>query len=84
MKKRDLILLHRKVGIVFAPFLILTSLTGVILLFRKDGLYSKEVKNILIGLHNWELGAKYVGIILALGLIFLSVSGLILAFRKKW
>lgn len=73
--------LHRIVGVTFAPFFLITSLTGIILLWRKDGLYDKEVKNLLISLHNWEIGAKYIGIILAMGLLFMTVSGLILFIR---
>jgi uncharacterized iron-regulated membrane protein len=74
---------HRRIALIFSPFLLLTSLTGILLLFRKDELYSKEVKNLLIGLHNWELAGKYIGIILSLGLISICVSGLLLFSRTK-
>ena len=74
---------HRKLGLVLSPFLILTSLTGIALLFRKDNLYSKEVKSILIGLHNWEIGMKYIGSVLAIGLLLLTTSGLLLYFKKE-
>ena len=74
--------IHKTVGIIFAPFFLLTSFTGIALLFRKDDLYSKEIKNMLIGFHNWEVGAKYIGIVLAFGLIFMSISGLILAYKS--
>ena len=84
MKRITILKVHRKVGVVFAPFFILSSLTGIALLFRKNELYSKEVKNLLIGLHNWEYGAKYIGIVLAVALITMSITGLVLAFKKKW
>lgn len=74
---------HRRVAIIFSPFLLITSLTGIVLLFRKDDIYSKEVKSLLIGLHNWEFGAKYIGIVLALGLIIICISGLMLFMRTK-
>jgi uncharacterized iron-regulated membrane protein len=74
---------HRRIAIIFSPFFILTALTGIALLFRKDELYGKETKSVLIGLHNWELGAKYIGIILALGLICICVSGLMIFFKTK-
>ncbi len=74
---------HRNIAIIFAPFLFLTSFTGIILLFRKDDLYSKETKNLLIGLHNWEYGAKYIGAILGIGLIVITVSGTLLFFKTR-
>ena len=45
---------HRLVGAIFAPFFILTAVTGIILLWRKDDLYSASTKGTLLGLHNWE------------------------------
>lgn len=74
---------HRRMAIIFSPFLILTALTGIALFFRKDDFYGKEIKGLLIGLHNWESGAKYIGIVLALGLISICVSGLMLFFKTK-
>ena len=74
---------HRRVAVIFSPFLIITSVTGIALLFRKDDLYGKEMKSLLIGLHNWELGAKYIGAILAMGLISICISGLMLFLRTK-
>ncbi len=70
--------LHRIVAIVFTPFLLITPITGIILLFRKTGLYGDETKNLLQGMHNWEIAANYVGIILALGLIFVVATGLVM------
>lgn len=83
MKRVTLLKWHKKVGVIFAPFFILTSCTAVILLFRKDDLYSKEVKNFVLGIHNWEYGAKYIGMIMAFALIYMSLSGLFLYFKKK-
>jgi uncharacterized iron-regulated membrane protein len=74
---------HRRIAIIFSPFLLLTSITGIILLFRKDDFFGKEAKSLLIGLHNWELGAKYIGLILGLGLISICISGLLLFFKTK-
>jgi len=77
---------HKTVGLFFAPFFLLTSLTGILLLWRKDDVYGKEVKDLLIGLHNWEIGMKYIGVILALGLILVTITGLMLAlesYRKQ-
>lgn len=74
---------HRRLAIIFSPFLLLTSATGLLLLFRKDDLYSKEAKTLLIGIHNWELGAKYIGAFLAIGLISICISGLMIFFKTK-
>lgn len=74
---------HRRIALIFSPFLLLTSLTGIALLFRKDGVYDKEVKSLLIGLHNWEYGAKYIGAILAIALITICVTGILLFLKNK-
>lgn len=74
---------HKKVALFFSPFFLLTSFTGIALLFRKDEMYSKETKDFFIGLHNWEYGMKYIGIILALGLITVTISGLMIYFKKR-
>ena len=68
--------LHRAVGLVFAPFFLITAVTGIALLWRQAGTYGKETKELLIGLHNWEIAAKYVGVILAAGLIIMALTGL--------
>ncbi|MEE9201516.1 MAG: hypothetical protein V3V45_08735 [Candidatus Brocadiales bacterium] len=70
--------LHRIVAIVFTPFLLITPITGIILLFRKTELYGDETKKLLLGIHNWEIATNYVGIILALALIFVVATGLVM------
>ncbi len=75
--------LHRIVGAVFAPFFILTATTGIVLLWRKTELYGPEVKDTLLGLHDWEGLAPYIGVILAGGLLFMSCTGLALLRRRK-
>ncbi|MGB0453304.1 MAG: hypothetical protein ACPGJV_06285 [Bacteriovoracaceae bacterium] len=74
---------HRRLAIILSPFLILTSITGILLLFRKDDLYGKEVKSLLIGLHNWEIAAKYIGATLGIGLILICATGLIIFMKSK-
>ena len=73
--------LHRIVGAVFAPFFVLTTTTGIILLWRKTTLYGPEVKGALLDLHNWEGLAPYVGVILAGGLLFMACTGLAILLR---
>ena len=72
---------HRIVGVVFAPFFLITALTGIALLWRKAGIYGGESQRLILGLHNWEIAARYVGAILAGGLIFMAVTGLVIAVR---
>jgi uncharacterized iron-regulated membrane protein len=74
---------HRRLALIFSPFLLLTSITGIALLFRKDEFYGKDVKTFLIGLHNWELVGKYVGTILAIGLMTITVTGIMLFWKNK-
>lgn len=75
--------LHRLTGVLFAGFFLLTACTGIALLFRKNDIYGKETKELLIGLHNWEIVVNYIGIFLSLALIFMSVTGLMIAYRSR-
>lgn len=75
--------IHRLVAITLSPFLLLLSLSGCFLLFRKTALYNKEIKDLLISLHTWEVIAPYIGITLGLGLLFLVISGIVLFFKPN-
>ncbi len=75
--------LHKTLGVYISPFLLLVSGTGLALLGRKDNLYDPETKRLLIGLHTWEVAAKYTGGILAIGLITMVTTGLILTLKPK-
>ena len=55
--------------------------SGHYLLWRKAGVYGPDTKSFLIGLHNWEIAAKYIGVILAAGLIFMVVTGSLIFFK---
>ncbi len=74
---------HRRIGLLFSPFFILTGVTGFFLLFRKTGCYEKDTKEFLLGLHNWEIIAPYVGMLLAAGFLFMACSGLLMAWRMR-
>ena len=67
---------HRAVGVAFAPFFLVTSFTGMALLWRKAGVYGSGVKDTLLGLHNWEIAARYVGVVLAAGVVCMVATGL--------
>lgn len=75
--------LHRVVAITFSPLLLLLALTGGALFFRKAGFYSKEIKELFIAIHTWEIIMPYVGLILCMGLLFIVISGIILFFKPS-
>ncbi|MDU9048955.1 MAG: hypothetical protein Q3M30_08885 [Candidatus Electrothrix sp. Rat3] len=75
--------LHRITAITFAPLFILLGVSGCALLFRKAGVYSKDIKEFLVSIHTWEIIAPYVGCIAGLGLLAVAVTGIILFFKKN-
>ncbi|MCX7758590.1 MAG: hypothetical protein N2169_03125 [bacterium] len=71
--------LHSWFGFIFSVFFIATSITGIILVFRKD--IPKGIKDLAFTIHTYEWGVlKYWAIIVGLVLIGLSVTGIILFF----
>lgn len=70
--------IHKTVALLFSPFLIITAATGILLLFRKAGLYGQGVKEFLIGIHNWEgfTLVQYAGVLLGAGLLLIAATGL--------
>ncbi len=75
--------IHKKIGIILAPFLIILSISGMVLLFRKTELYGKETKSFLVSLHTWEIIMPYIGIFLGLGVLFMSISGMYMYFKAR-
>ena len=75
--------LHRISAITFAPFFILFALSGSVLLFRKAGVYSKDIKSLFVSIHTWEAVAPYIGIIGGLGLLTVTVTGIIIFFKRN-
>lgn len=75
--------LHRITAITFAPLFILLSASGCALLFRKSGVYSKEIKSFLVSVHTWEIIAPYIGIIGGLGLLTVVVTGIVIFFKRN-
>ncbi len=74
--------LHRTVGLVFAPFFLLTAFTGIALLWRNAEVYGDDAKSVFLGFHNWEIAANYIGVILAAGLITMAVTGLVMLIQQ--
>jgi uncharacterized iron-regulated membrane protein len=75
--------LHRKIGVILAPFFIILSLSGISLIFRKTDIYSKDIKEIIESIHTMEIILPFIGAILGFGLLFMSISGLILYFKRR-
>lgn len=75
--------IHRLVAITFSPFLLMLAVTGCLLFFRKAGIYDKEIKELLVGIHTWEIALPYIGLILGVGFLFIVVSGIILFFNPR-
>lgn len=75
---------HRTCAIIFSPLFLFSSLGGAFLLFRKAGLYEKEIKELAVSFHTWEiLPVPYIGMILALGLLAVTISGIMLFFNRR-
>lgn len=75
--------MHRTAAVIFAPFFLLSASSGCILLFRKTGLYSKEIKSFFVGLHTWEILMPYIGGVVGIGLLAMTISGIILYFKRN-
>ena len=73
---------HKTVGLISAPFFLITAVTGGLLLWRKAGIFSSEAKEGMLGWHNWEGLAPYIGVVLALLLVTMTLTGLIIAAKS--
>ena len=74
---------HRRLAIIMSPFFLLVSTTGILLLFRGDGIYGKEIKKLIIKIHTWEIVAKYLAVFLGAGLMAVCITGLLLFLKNK-
>lgn len=73
--------LHRWVGLVFAPFFLITAITGGMLLWRRQ---VRMPNRTLRAWHNWEGLADYVGVLLAGALAFMAITGIWLWAQILW
>lgn len=73
-------LVHRVLGLIAAPVMIITAVCGILLLYRKTGLYERagEFRQTVQHLHNYEVVAPYVGTLAALLMIAMACTGLAL------
>lgn len=75
--------IHRLVAITLSPFLLLLAVTGCLLFFRKAGIYSREIKELFVSIHTWEIVLPYIGLVFGIGLLFIVISGIILFFKPR-
>jgi uncharacterized iron-regulated membrane protein len=73
-------IVHRVLGLIAAPVMIVTATCGMLLLYRKTGLYELdgEFHQTVEHLHNYEIIAPYVGTPAALLMIAMACTGLAL------
>ena len=73
-------LVHRVLGLIAAPAMIVTAICGLILLYRKTGLYERagEFRETVEHLHNYEIVAPYIGTLAAVLMIAVACTGLAL------
>lgn len=73
-------LVHRVLGLIAAPLMIVTAICGLLLLYRKTGLYERagEFRETVEHLHNYEIVAPYVGTLAAVLMIAMACTGLAL------
>jgi uncharacterized iron-regulated membrane protein len=76
--------IHKWVGFTFAIFFIITAITGLILVFRKN--IPENIEDTIYNIHTYEvLGVfKYFALFVALALLGLSISGIILFINIYW
>ena len=74
---------HRVLGLISAPVMIVTAICGMLLLYRKTGLYERagEFRETVEHLHNYEIVAPYVGTIAAVLMIAMACTGMALGLQ---
>ncbi len=68
---------HRTLGLILAPFLLVTATCGGILLWRK-AIYARSISidlSLIEELHNFEILSRVVGTVLAAGLALMAITG---------
>ncbi|NLX57452.1 MAG: PepSY domain-containing protein [Phycisphaerae bacterium] len=73
-------IVHRFLGVAAAPLMIVTAACGMVLLFRKTGMYERngEFREFIQRLHNFEIVAPYVGTLVAVLMMAIAVTGVAL------
>lgn len=81
--KRSLRQWHGLIGLVSAPFTLVTALCGGLLLLRKSGLYERRgpFRDAIQQLHSYEILVPYVGLIAVALMTLTAVTGVALYCR---
>jgi uncharacterized iron-regulated membrane protein len=76
---------HRVIGLATAPLMIITAVAGLILLYRKTGIYERggEFRSAMQRLHNYELFAPYVGTVASVLMVAVAVTGVALYWQIR-
>ncbi len=74
---------HGLIGLLSAPFILITAACGGLLLLRKIGVYERQgpFRNAIQRLHSYEILLPYVGLIAAVLMILAAVTGLVLYYQ---
>ena len=78
-------IVHRTMGLIAAPLMIVTAVCGLLLLYRKTGLYEREgeFRESIEHLHNYEIVAPYVGTLLSVLMIAVAVTGVAILLQVR-
>lgn len=77
-------IVHRVMGLIAAPLFVITAVCGIILLYRKTGLYERngEFRQSIQHLHNFEIVAPYIGTLVAGLMLAMAVTGVVLFWQS--
>ncbi len=72
--------LHRVVGLLTAPLMVITAFGGTVLLFRRTGWYERrgDFRGVIQDLHNYEIIASYIGAVAAVMMVVVAATGVAL------
>ena len=71
---------HGLIGLLSAPFVLVTAVCGGLLLLRKTGLYERRgpFRDTIQQLHSYEILLPYVGLVAVVLMILAAVTGIVL------
>lgn len=79
--------LHRYGGMLAAPIMLITAITGTILLLEESGWFDKEFVESLVPIHNFSFISLHLGFILPVIMLYMVITGAIISIsiykRKK-
>lgn len=74
---------HGWIGLVSAPFMLVTAACGGLLLLRKSGLYERRgaFRDAIQALHSYEILLPYVGLVAVVLMIATAVTGVVVVLQ---